>query len=45
MFYLVVHGAAAEISAGRLAPADAAATITATLLAGYTAPGKAVPRP
>jgi len=45
MFYLVVHGAAAEISAGRLAPADAAATITATLLACYTAPGEAVPRP
>ncbi len=36
--YSVMHGAAAEISAGRLEAADAAQVITATLLAAYTPP-------
>jgi AcrR family transcriptional regulator len=43
-FYHVLHGAAAEINAGRLDAADAAGTITTTLLACYTAPGRTVPR-
>ena len=39
VFYAVMHGAAAEIRAGRLDAADAVGTITATLLAAY-APGR-----
>jgi TetR/AcrR family transcriptional regulator, mexCD-oprJ operon repressor len=41
--YSVMHGAAAEISNGRLKAADAARVITATLLAAYTPPDAAVP--
>jgi len=44
-FYHVLHGAASEITAGRLDPADAAITITATLLACYTPPGTTVQTP
>ena len=43
LFYTVMHGAAAEIGAGRLQSAQAARVITATLLAAYTPPGAAVP--
>ena len=39
----VMHGAADEINAGRLDPADAGAIISATLLAAFTPPGQAVP--
>ncbi|MEV1132290.1 TetR/AcrR family transcriptional regulator [Agromyces sp. NPDC049794] len=39
----VMHGAAAEIEAGRLAPDDAASVIAATVLAAYTPPGEPVP--
>lgn len=39
----VMHGAAAEIEAGRLAPDAAAAVIAATVLAAYTPPGEVVP--
>lgn len=39
----VMNGAAAEIDADRLAAADAAATIAATVLAAFTAPGQPVP--
>jgi TetR/AcrR family transcriptional repressor of mexCD-oprJ operon len=35
-FYGILHGAAAEITAGRLDPDGAAEVITATLLAAYT---------
>jgi TetR/AcrR family transcriptional repressor of mexCD-oprJ operon len=45
VFYTVLHGAAGEIEAGRLAVDDAADAITATLLAAYTQPGDAVPDP
>jgi AcrR family transcriptional regulator len=45
LFYTVMHGAAAEISAGCLRPDDAARLITATLLAAYTPPGQTVPAP
>ncbi len=38
VFYSVMHSAAAEISAGRLAAGDAARVITATLLAAYAPP-------
>ena len=38
LFYTVMHGAAAEITAGRLPAAAAARVITATLLAAYTPP-------
>jgi TetR/AcrR family transcriptional repressor of mexCD-oprJ operon len=38
LFYTVMHGAAAEITAGRLPAADADRVITATLLAAYTPP-------
>ena len=38
VFYSVMHSAAAEISAGRLAAAGAARVITATLLAAYAPP-------
>ena len=38
LFYTVMHGAAGEISAGRLQPADAARVITATLLSAYAPP-------
>lgn len=43
VFYNVVHGAADEITAGRLTDAHAARCITATLLATYTPPGQSVP--
>jgi AcrR family transcriptional regulator len=43
LFYTVLHGAAAEITAGRLPAADAARVITATLLAAYTPPGPVSP--
>ncbi|MGW6226303.1 TetR/AcrR family transcriptional regulator [Cellulosimicrobium cellulans] len=39
----VMHGAAEEIDAGRLAADDAATTITATVLAAFTPPGTPVP--
>jgi hypothetical protein len=45
VFYGTMHGAAAEISAGRLPAADAARVISATLLAAYTPPGSPVPGP
>ena len=38
VFYAVMHGAAAEIRAGRLGSADAVGVITATLLAVYAPP-------
>jgi TetR/AcrR family transcriptional repressor of mexCD-oprJ operon len=37
-FYGILHGAAAEITAGRLDPDGAAEVITATLLAAFTPP-------
>ncbi|SDU76678.1 TetR/AcrR family transcriptional regulator [Jiangella alkaliphila] len=43
VFYTVIHGAADELGAGRLAPDAAADTITATLLAAFTPPGAPVP--
>lgn len=43
LFYTVMHGAAAEITAGRLPAADAPRMITATLLAAYTPPGTLSP--
>lgn len=39
VFYAVMHGAAAEIRAGRLGSADAVGVITATLLAAYAPAG------
>lgn len=39
----VMHGAADEIHAGRLAADDAAALISATVLAAFTPPGQPVP--
>jgi AcrR family transcriptional regulator len=45
VFYTVLHGAADEIEAGRLAVDDAADVIIATLLAAYTPPGAVVPAP
>jgi len=39
----VLHSAADEIAADRLDIADAAPTITATLLAAFTPPGTRVP--
>jgi TetR/AcrR family transcriptional repressor of mexCD-oprJ operon len=42
-FYSVLHGAADEILAGRLADRDAGRTISATLLAAFTPPGQRVP--
>jgi AcrR family transcriptional regulator len=45
LFYTVMHGAAAEIGAGRLRSADAAGVIAATLLAAYAPPGTPVPQP
>lgn len=41
--HTVMHGAAAEIRAGRLALDGAAAVIAATVLAAYTPPGETVP--
>jgi TetR/AcrR family transcriptional regulator, mexCD-oprJ operon repressor len=41
----VMHAAAAEVSAGRLASGQAPAIIAGTLLAALTAPGAAVPAP
>ena len=38
LFYTVMHGAAAEITAGRLPAADADRVITATLLGACTPP-------
>ena len=43
LFYSVMHGAAAEIGAGRLSSGDASGVITSTLLAAYTPPGGTVP--
>jgi TetR/AcrR family transcriptional regulator, mexCD-oprJ operon repressor len=45
VFSSALHGAAAEIRAGRLPAADAARVISATLLAAYTPPGTPVPAP
>lgn len=39
----VMHGAADDIEAGRLAAADAVPTIAATALAAFTPPGRPVP--
>ncbi|HEV7710200.1 MAG TPA: TetR/AcrR family transcriptional regulator [Asanoa sp.] len=39
----VMHGAADEITAGRLKPSDASGFISATVLAALTAPGNRVP--
>lgn len=39
----VMHGAAAEIAAGRLTQEDAASVIASTVLAAYTPPGMVVP--
>ena len=41
----VMHAAAAEVSAGRLASAQAPSVVAATLLAALTAPGDVVPSP
>jgi len=38
MFHATIHAAATELAAGHLAPADAAPTIAATLLATFTPP-------
>jgi TetR/AcrR family transcriptional repressor of mexCD-oprJ operon len=38
-FYSVLHGAAEEVDAGRLDPNQVPKTLTATLLAAFTAPG------
>ncbi|MFG3705907.1 TetR/AcrR family transcriptional regulator [Micromonospora sp. NPDC047670] len=43
VLHSVMHTAADEITAGRLDPDDAAAFITATVLAAFTAPGRRVP--
>jgi TetR/AcrR family transcriptional repressor of mexCD-oprJ operon len=45
IFYTVLHGAADEIEAGRLAVDEAADAIIAALLAAYTPPGAVVPAP
>ncbi|MBB5789664.1 TetR/AcrR family transcriptional regulator [Jiangella mangrovi] len=45
VFYTVVHGAADELGAGRLAADAAPGAITATLLAALTPPGDPVPAP
>jgi TetR/AcrR family transcriptional repressor of mexCD-oprJ operon len=45
VFYSTMHGAVAEITAGRVRAADAARVISATLLAAYTPPGQPVPVP
>ncbi|TDC50079.1 TetR/AcrR family transcriptional regulator [Jiangella ureilytica] len=42
VFYTVVHGAADELGAGRLAATAAPSAITATLLAAFTPPGERV---
>jgi TetR/AcrR family transcriptional repressor of mexCD-oprJ operon len=42
-FFNVLHGAAEEIDAGRLAEQEAGRTVAATLLAAFTPPGTAVP--
>lgn len=44
-FFNVLHGAADEITAGRLDQRAANRTIVATLLAAFTAPGRRVPDP
>jgi TetR/AcrR family transcriptional regulator, mexCD-oprJ operon repressor len=44
-FFNVLHGAADEISAGRLDERAAGRSIVATLLAAFTAPGRRVPNP
>jgi AcrR family transcriptional regulator len=44
-FFNVLHGAADEISAGRLGERAAGRSIVATLLAAFTAPGRRVPNP
>jgi len=38
VLHAIIQGAAVEVAAGRLAPADAVATITATVLAAYAVP-------
>ncbi len=43
IFYNIVHGAAGEVTAGRLEVGDAAQMINAVLLAAYTPPGGTVP--
>lgn len=43
VLHTVMHSAADEIRAGRLAPDHAAVHITATVLAAFTPPGKPVP--
>ncbi|MGH3468024.1 MAG: TetR/AcrR family transcriptional regulator [Thermocrispum sp.] len=43
VLHSVLHGAADEINAGRLSAGDAAASITTTVLAAFTAPGVPVP--
>ncbi|WP_280250274.1 hypothetical protein [Nocardia abscessus] len=45
VYHSVVHGAAGEITAGRIADDDAAALITTTLLAAYAPPGAATRSP
>jgi TetR/AcrR family transcriptional repressor of mexCD-oprJ operon len=42
-FYSIVHGAADELAAGRLAEDDVPRVISATLLAAFTTPGSAMP--
>jgi TetR/AcrR family transcriptional repressor of mexCD-oprJ operon len=44
-FYSVLHGTADEIAAGRFADRDAGHTITATLIAAFTPPGRPVSQP
>ncbi|GAA4216886.1 hypothetical protein [Actinocatenispora rupis] len=43
--YAILHGAADEITAGRLSSADAPYAVTATLLAAFTPPGSPIPNP
>jgi TetR/AcrR family transcriptional repressor of mexCD-oprJ operon len=43
VFYAVLHGAADEVTAGRLDVPDAGAVITSTLVSSYTPLGAAVP--
>jgi AcrR family transcriptional regulator len=43
VMHSVMHNAAEEINAGRLAPGEAAGFITATVLACFTPPGRCVP--
>jgi AcrR family transcriptional regulator len=45
VYHSVVHGAAGEVAAGRIADDDAAALIAIILLAAYAPPGAAAPSP